>query len=105
MEYDKDLQWRPGANNQIMDALSRLPLNDAPGTDIDNSFPDDSSTRTTYRGPRGSVLDGGLLSELGANEVDKPAGKNAAVVASAIITPGRAADADAKRDAMTPATE
>ena len=70
MEYHMDLQWRPGANHQLPDALSRLPLSDEPGTDVDDSFPDDSSTRITYRGPRRPVLDGVLLSELGANEVD-----------------------------------
>ena len=105
MEYDMDLQWRPGANHQLPDALSRLPLGDAPGTDIDDSFPDDYSTRTTYRGPRGPVLEGVLLSELGADEVDKPTGKNAAVEASVIFTPGRAADADTERAAIMFATE
>ena len=54
-EYDMELQWRPGANHQLPDALSRLPIGDAPGADVDGSFPDDSSTRTTYKGP---VLEG-----------------------------------------------
>ena len=93
------------ANHQLADALSRLPLSDAPGTDIDDSFPVDSSTRTTYRGPRGPVLHGVLLSELGADEVDKPTGKKAAVTANVFFTLGRAADADIERAAMTPATE
>ena len=81
------------------DALSTLSLSDEPGTDIDDSFPDDSSTRTTNRGPRGPVLDGVFLRELGADEVDKPTGKNAAVTASVIFTPGRAAGADIERAA------
>ena len=57
------------------DALSRLPPSDTPCADIDDSFPDDSSTRATYRGPKGPVLDGVSLSELGADEVNKPTGK------------------------------
>ena len=99
MEYDMDLQWRPGADHQLTDPLWRLPLSDEPGTDIDDSFPDDSSTRTTYRGPRGLVLEGVLLSELGADEVEQPTGKNTAVTASVIFTPGRAAGADIERAA------
>ena len=105
MEYDMDLQWRPGADHQLTDPLWRLPLSDEPGTDIDDSFPDDSSTRTTYRGPRGLVLEGVLLSELGADEVEQPTGKNTAVTASVIFTPGRAAGADIERSATTSATE
>ena len=43
----------------------------------------------TERGPQGPVLDGVLLSELGADEVDTPAGKNSlVVVANVILTPG-----------------
>ena len=34
-------------NHQLPDALSRLPIGDAPGVDFDDSFPDDSSIRTT----------------------------------------------------------
>ena len=28
MEYDMDLHWRPGANHQLPETLSRLPLSD-----------------------------------------------------------------------------
>ena len=75
MEYDMNVQWRPGVNHQLPDALFRLPIGDAPGSDVDDSSSDDSSTWTTYRGPQGPVLDGVLLSELGAEEVDTPVGK------------------------------
>ena len=51
------------------------------------------------------MLHGVLLSELGADEVDKPTGKKAAVTANVFFTLGRAADADIERAAMTPATE
>ena len=53
---------------------SRLPIGDAPGTDLDDSFPDDSSIRSTNREPQGPVLDGLLLRELGVDEVDTSAG-------------------------------
>ena len=89
-----DLQWRPGANHQLPDTLLSLPLSDAPSKDIDNTFPDDSSTGTTYRGPKESMLDGVLLSEVEADEVHKPMRKNAAVTTSVIFTAGRAAGAD-----------
>ena len=92
-EYDMDSQWRPGANYQITDALSRLSLINAPSTDIDDSFPDDSSARTTYEGPRRPVHDGVLISKLGADEVDESTGKNATVTASVRFAPGGVADA------------
>ena len=75
MEYDLELRRRSGAKHQLPDALSRLPIGDTQGVDIDDSFPGDSSARTTYRGPRGPVLDGVLLSEWGADEVDTREGK------------------------------
>ena len=98
-----ELQWRPGANHQVPDAFPRLPVGDAPGADVNDSFPDDSSTRTTYSGPKGPVLEGVLLSELGADEVDTPAGKNAMEVASVIVTSGgaEAVDGSAERAADT----
>lgn len=80
MEYDMNLRWRPGVNHQLPDAVSRLPFGDEPGADADySSFPDDSSSRTIYRGPLGPVLDGLLLSELGVAKGDTPTGYNAVV--------------------------
>ena len=89
-----ELRWRPGANRQLPDALARMPIEDTPGVDVDDSFPDESSTRTTYGYPRGPVLDGVLLSELGIDEVDTYVGKDAVVVASVIFAPGGAAVGD-----------
>ena len=51
------------------------------------------------------MLDGVLLSELGADEVNKPTGKNAAIAASVSFTPGRAVDAGAEKSATTSAAE
>ena len=80
-EHDMDLQWRPGAHHQLPDALSRLRPSQEPGDDINDAFPDDASSRQTYRGPEGPVLDGIPLTELGADEVDAPA--TASVIAVA----------------------
>ena len=88
MKYDMDLQWKTGVNHQWPDAPYRLPIRDAPGAVADDFFPDVSSSRTPCSGPQGPVLDGVLLCELGADEVDTPAGKSSLVVSSVIFTPG-----------------
>ena len=76
-----DLQWRPGTRHQLPDALSRLPCSESPGEDINEAFPDDTSSRLTYRGPEGPVLDGILLTELGADHVDGPTAESVVAVA------------------------
>ena len=40
-----------GANHQLPDVLSKLPLGDVSGADVEDSFPDDPPIRTTYRRP------------------------------------------------------
>lgn len=70
MEYDMDLQWKEGRSHHLPDALSRLPRFDVPGKDIDTSFPGDSSTKLSFRGPKGPVLDGIPLSTMGVQDVD-----------------------------------
>ena len=70
IENDMDLQWRTDTRHQLTDALSRLPCSESLGEDIDQAFPDDSSSRQTYRGPEGPILDGVLLTELGADQVE-----------------------------------
>lgn len=87
-----DLQWRPGTRHQLPDALSRLPCSESPGEDINEAFPDDTSSRQTYRGPEGPVLDGVPLKELGANQVDEPKAESVVAVAGTAITPEDVAD-------------
>ena len=70
MEYDMDLEWREGRKHHLPDALSRLPRFDQPARDIDVSFPGDTPTALTCRGPRGPVLDGIPLKDLGVSEID-----------------------------------
>lgn len=70
MEFDMCLEWKEGRSHHLPDALSRLPRFDMPGEDIDTSFPGDSSTKLSFRGPKGPVLDGVLLSDLGVKDVD-----------------------------------
>lgn len=87
IEYDMDLQWRPGTRHQLPDALSRLPCTDSPGEDIDEAFPDDTSSRQAHRGPEGPVLDGVPLKELGADQLDEPTAESMVAVAGTAITP------------------
>lgn len=98
MEYDMELRWRPGANHQLPDAVSRLPIGDTQAGDAGDSFPHDSFTRNTYRGLRGPALDAVLLSELGADEVDTRAVKNVGGVASVLFTPGGSAVCDIRSE-------
>ena len=55
-------------------------------------FPDDKSSRQTYRGPEEPVLDGVPLTELGVDQVDEPTAARLGAVARVAITPGGAAD-------------
>lgn len=72
MEYDMELQWKVGLNHHLPDVLSRLQHFEAPGEDIDDSFPGEASDRQAYRGANGTVLDGVLLSEKGSDGTDIP---------------------------------
>lgn len=70
IEYSMDLEWREGRKHHLPDALSRLPRFDQPVRDIDVSFPGESPTALSYRGPQGPVLDGIPLSDMGVDEID-----------------------------------
>ena len=73
MQYDTELQWRPGTKHQFADALSRSHGHKTRGATVDDSFLGDSTTKRTYRGPQGPVLDGvplGQLSIEGVNNND-----------------------------------
>ena len=69
MEYDMELEWREGSKHYLPDALSRLPRLDGPENDIDVSFPGESPTALTSRGPQGPVLDGIPLKDMGVEEI------------------------------------
>ena len=87
IENDMDPQWRPGTRHQLPDALSRLPCPESSGEDINEPFPDDTSSRQTYRGLEGPVLDDILLTECGADQVDETTAESVVAVAGAAITP------------------
>ena len=87
IEYDMGLRWRPGTRHQLSNALFRLPCSESPGDDIDMAFPDDSSSRQTYRGPEGPVLDGVPLTELGVDQVNEPTANSVVAVAGVAIAP------------------
>ena len=61
MQYDMEPQWRPGTKHQFAIALSRSHGHTSRGATVDDSFPADSTTKRTYRGPQGPVLDGVAL--------------------------------------------
>ena len=56
MEYDMELRWRPPANHQLPDTLSRLPIEDTQGVDVDDSF-----QPTPPPGPRVDIRGGQCL--------------------------------------------
>lgn len=64
------LQWRAGASHHLPDALPRLPrFAKKSGEDVDDSSPDEiSRPGRIFNGPRGPVLDGIPLSDLGVQQ-------------------------------------
>ena len=65
MQYDMELQWRPGIRHQFSDALSRSHDNKTRKATVHDSFPGDNTTKRAYRGPQGVVIDGIPLGQLG----------------------------------------
>ena len=70
MQYDMELQWRPGTKHQFADALSRSHGHKTRGATVDDSFPGDSTTKRTYRSLQGPVLDGVPLGQLGIEGIN-----------------------------------
>ena len=87
MQYDMDLQWRPGSKHQFADALSRSRSHDTRGNTVDDSFPGDNTTKGTYRGPLGPVLDGIPLGRLGIEGVNNNEALPLTVLAAVTFTP------------------
>ena len=58
MEPDMTLEWRPGIQHQLVDALSRAPRVEPHGEDISDFFPGDHSTVRPDQLPKGPILDG-----------------------------------------------
>ena len=67
MQFDMDLQRQPRIKHQFTDALSR---SHDDGATVDDSFPGDNTTKMTYRGPQGPVLDGISLGQLGIEGIN-----------------------------------
>ena len=65
-----ELHWRPGTRHQFADALSRSHGNKTQGATVDDSFPDDNTTKRTYRGPQGPVFYGIPLGQLGIQGIN-----------------------------------
>ena len=86
MQYDMDLQWRPGTKHQFADALSRSHgLNR--GATVDDSFPGDNTTKRTYRGPQGPVLDGVHLGQMGIEGINDNNALSLTVLTAITFTP------------------
>ena len=83
MELEVILEWRPGVQHQLADALSRATGVEPHGDDINDAFPGNNGTAGTDQLPNGPILDGVPLSVLGSTRED---GKGH-VVASLAIAP------------------
>ena len=86
MQYDMDLQWRPVTKHQFSDALSRS-HGLSRGATVDDSFPGDSTTKRTYRGPQDSVLDGVPLGQMGIEGINNNNALPLTVLAAVTFTP------------------
>eukprot|EP00903_Cladosiphon_okamuranus_P015718 g14508.t3 len=66
MEYDIIMVWKAGVEHVLPDTLSRLPYSAEPQEDVDDSFPDDATSKapSDYVGPQGPKLDGVPLADL-----------------------------------------
>ena len=87
IKYDMDLQLRPGARHQLPDALPRFPCSESIDEDNNEAFPDDTSSRQAYRGPGGPALDDVPLTELGADQVDRPITRSVVALAGVSTIP------------------
>ena len=87
MQYDMELQWRPGTKHQFADALSRSHGHKTRGATVGDSFPSDNTTNGTYRGPLGPVLDGVHLGRLGIEGINNNDALPLTVLAAVTFTP------------------
>ena len=62
------LVWRAEVQHDLPDALSRLPHTRTPQADVDDSFPDDFTSKaiSEFVVPRGPSLDGVRVAEVEA---------------------------------------
>ena len=73
MQYDMELQLRPGTRHQFPDALLCSHGNKTRGATVDDSFPGDETMKRNYRGPQGPVLHGMPLGQLGIDGINNNA--------------------------------
>ena len=70
MQYDMELLWRLVTKHRLDDALSRSHDERTRGTNVDDSFPGENTTKGTYRGSQGPVLGGIPLGQLGLEGIN-----------------------------------
>ena len=87
MQYDMELQWRQGTKHQFADALSRSHGHKTRGATVDDSFPGENTTKKTYRGPLGPVLDGVPLGHLGIEGINNNDALSLTVIGAVTVTP------------------
>ena len=87
MQYGVELQWRPGTRHQFPDALPRSRGNKDRGATVGDSFPGDNTTKRTYRGPQGPVLDGVPLGQLRIEGINNDNALPLTVLAAITFTP------------------
>ena len=87
MQCDLELQWRSGTKSQLADALSRSLGNRTRGETVDNSFTGDSTTKGTYQGPQGPVLNGIPLGQLCIEGIHNNNALPLTVLAAVTFTP------------------
>ena len=70
IQYGMELKLRPGTKHQFADASSRSHGHKTRGATVNDSFQGDSTTKMTYQGPQGPVLDGVPLGQLGIEGIN-----------------------------------
>ena len=87
IQYDTELQWRPGTKHQFADGSYRSYGNIAQTATVDDSFPGDNTTKRTCRGPQDPVLDGIPLDQLGIENTNNNNGLPLTVLTPVTFTP------------------
>ena len=81
------LEWRPGVQHQLADALSCATRVKPHGDDINDAFPGDNSTTGTDQLPIAPILDGVSLSVLASTREDDKGHVVASLAIAPVVSP------------------
>ena len=84
IQYDMELQWRPGSKHQRVIAI---PWPKTRGATVDDVFPGDITTKKTYRGLQDPVLGGAPLGQLDIEGFNNNNALPLTVIAAVTFTP------------------